>query len=96
MLTVLPRIPIKSNTRTNDEFCTENGRAGLLITNMKTKETVAWCTKTGAPDWTEELLTDDEKQIPAAKAWAEANGYTVRISTIDLATSPDFTKTLNL
>lgn len=48
-------------------------------------------------DWQEELITEVEASIPAAKAWAEANGFDrLRIADIDNSTPPDFAKTLNL
>jgi hypothetical protein len=54
---------------------------------------IAWATKIGAPDYTEKLLTEVEDRIPAATAWAKANGYTVRVADVDLSTPPDFTRT---
>lgn len=57
---------------------------------MKVK--VAWATKKGAPEWTEELLTEVEEDISAATKWAEENGYVVRVAEIDLDTPPEFAK----
>ena len=61
---------------------------------MKTK--VAYCTKKGEPEWTEQVLTDHEASIPEATKWAEANGYAVRVAEIDLGCPPDWSQTLNL
>ena len=55
-----------------------------------TKVKVAFCRKQGAPDYTEELLTEVEERIPAASKWAESQGYIVRVAEIDLDTPPKF------
>lgn len=61
---------------------------------MKTSK-ILWGTRKGAEDWQEELITDCEERIPAASAWAKANGFDrLRISTDD-GSPPDFTQVLN-
>lgn len=58
---------------------------------------ILWGTRKGAEDWREELITEDESQIPDARAWAEKNGFDrFRIAEIDLATPPDFAGTVNI
>ena len=60
------------------------------------KETLLWATPIGKPDYCEALITNDVTRIPAAKLWAEANGFDrFRISTLDLDVAPDFTKVVN-
>ena len=55
-----------------------------------------WATRKGAPDWQEELITEQADKIPAASEWAKANGFDrLRVSTFDGKTLPDFTQTLN-
>ena len=51
---------------------------------------VAFARKEGHEDWEEILLTEVQDRIPAATAWAQANGYIVRIAEIDLDARPDF------
>jgi hypothetical protein len=69
-----------------------NGKHGKESNNIMK---VAFCTKIGEPEWTEELLTEVEDRIPAATKWAEERGYNVRVAEIDLSVAPDFTKTIN-
>lgn len=55
---------------------------------------VLWGTKVGEPDYKEQLITENENQIEAAKKWAEQNGFDrLRIQNLDLSTPPDFKKT---
>ena len=62
---------------------------------MKT-ETVLWAIKKGAPDWEEVLITTKKERIPAAKKWAEENGFDrFRVSEIDDG-KPDFAGTIKL
>lgn len=61
---------------------------------MKTK--ILWGTRKGAEDWQEELITEQEDKIPAAKVWALANGFDrFRISEFDDQDKPNFISTLN-
>ena len=56
---------------------------------------VLFATKIGEPDYMEDLITEKEDRIEAAKAWAKKNGYDrFREANIDLSTKPNFTKTL--
>jgi len=60
---------------------------------MTTKhiESVVWATRSGDPEWKEQLITDNQEHIQAATAWAKTNGfYNVRVSRIDLTRKPDF------
>ena len=51
----------------------------------------------GAPDWQEELITEVAARIPAARAWALANGFDrLREVEVDDTTPPDFAGTVNL
>ena len=62
---------------------------------MKT-ETVLWAVKKGAPDWEEVLITTKKERIPAAKKWAEENGFDrFRVSEIDDG-MPDFIGAIKL
>ena len=55
-----------------------------------------YAVKIGAPDWAEELITEVEDRIPAAREWAEANGYDrFRIATFTWGEMPDFAATVN-
>ena len=57
---------------------------------------ILWATRVGAPSWQEQLITEIEERIPAASAWAKANGFDrLRVSTFAEGTKPDFTKVLN-
>jgi hypothetical protein len=59
------------------------------------KEKILFATRIGDEDWKEELITDNEENIEAAKAWAIKNGFNrIRIAEIDLSIIPDFTKVL--
>lgn len=56
-----------------------------------------WATRIGAPDWQEELITDNESLIEDATKWAKANGFDrIRVAEIDLSKKPDWSKTVNL
>lgn len=60
------------------------------------KATVLYGCKIGQPDYMEEVITEHEDRIEAARKWAENNGYDrLRVATIDLGTPPDFKKTIN-
>lgn len=62
---------------------------------MKVK--TLWATKIGDEDWQEQLITESEKDIPAASEWAKQNGFDrLRIAVIDLSTPPNFGKTVNI
>lgn len=62
---------------------------------MKSFQYVLFGTRKGAEDWQEELITENEESIKPAMAWAAANGFDrLRVAKIDLATPPDFRKTL--
>ena len=57
---------------------------------------VLWGTRKGAEDWQEELITEDESRIPAAREWALANGFDrLRISEFVEGEKPDFIKAIN-
>jgi hypothetical protein len=57
---------------------------------MKTIK-VLFATCKGDEDWQEQLITEREDRIPAASAWATANGFDrLRISVIDMDKKPDF------
>ncbi len=57
---------------------------------------VLWGTRKGDQNWQEELITEDETRIEAAKKWAEANGFDrLRVSEFNEGEAPDFTKILN-
>lgn len=52
--------------------------------------------KVGEPDWAEQLITEQEEQIPAARKWAGENGFDrFRIAEID-DNPPDFAGTVKL
>lgn len=78
-----------------------NGKIGmseLVLINSDDKFAtggkVLWGTKVGEPDYNEQLITENENQIEAAKKWAEQNGFDrLRIQNLDLTTPPDFKKT---
>ncbi len=56
---------------------------------------VLFAVRQGNEDWQEELITEIEERIPAAREWAQANGFDrLRIAEIDLDQRPDFTKAL--
>lgn len=57
-------------------------------------ESILWGVKVGDPYWKEVLITNNPDKIDAARQWALANGYDrLRVSSIDMSTNPDFTKT---
>ena len=80
-----------------------NGKIGmseLVLINSDDKFAtggkVLWGTKVGEPDYNEQLITENENQIEAAKKWAEQNGFDrLRIQNLDLTTPPDFKKTFS-
>lgn len=48
-----------------------------------------WGIRKGNEDWQEELITEDETKIKAAKKWAQENGFDrLRIADIDLNQNP--------
>jgi len=62
---------------------------------MTTK--ILWGTRKGAPDWDEELITEQADRIPEAMNWAKENGFDrFRIAIIDLDTPIDFSETINV
>lgn len=51
----------------------------------------------GAPDYAEELITEVADRIPAAKAWALANGFDrLREIEVDETAAPDFSGTVRI
>ena len=57
---------------------------------------ILWGIRKGAEEWKEELLTEVEERIPAAKEWAQKNGFDrFRISEYTENEMPDFTGVLN-
>jgi hypothetical protein len=57
---------------------------------------ILWATKIGAPDHSEQLITEQPDMIEPASQWAIDNGFDrLRIADVDLTEVPDFTKTLN-
>ena len=62
---------------------------------QQTANNVLWAVKVGAPDYCEELITDKPERIEQARMWAAANGFDrFRLSTVDLATAPNFSNTV--
>jgi hypothetical protein len=58
---------------------------------------ILWGTRQGAPDWDEELITEQADRIPEAMNWAQENGFDrFRIAIIDLDAPIDFSETLNV
>lgn len=58
------------------------------------RQKVLFAVKNGAEDWQEELITEVEARIPAAKEWAARNGYgRFRVAVID-DSDMDFKKTV--
>ncbi len=56
---------------------------------------VLFATHINDPDWKEQLITEVESSIPAAKKWAEDNGFNrLRVAEIDLDNPPVFDLTL--
>ena len=50
----------------------------------------------GNEDWQEELITEVEEHIPAARKWAESNGFDrLRVVEIDDTRPPDFAASVN-
>lgn len=65
-------------------------RLGLSCSHMK----ILFAVRKGNEDWQEELITEVEERIPAAKLWAEQNGFDrLRVATITDA-DLDFGKTV--
>jgi hypothetical protein len=61
------------------------------------KVKILWATPIGAPDYEEQLITEQSDKIAEASKWAKANGFDrLRVAAIDLDTPPDFTKTLQV
>ena len=59
-------------------------------------ETLLWATPINEPEYMEVLITNNASQIPAARLWAEANGFDrFRISTLDLNKAPNFENVIN-
>ena len=53
--------------------------------------------KIGDEDWREVLITEDPAKIPAARIWAEANGFDrLREVEVDDTVPPDFGATVNV
>jgi hypothetical protein len=58
---------------------------------------ILWAVKIGSPDWEEQIITENEKDIEPAKKWALSNGFNrLRESDIDLRDKPNFINTINL
>ena len=56
---------------------------------------ILFAVKVGDPDWAEQLITENEQDIPAASKWAKENGFDrLRIAKIDLSTPPNFAETV--
>jgi hypothetical protein len=56
---------------------------------------ILFAVKIGDEDWQEQLITEHEDRIEAAKAWAIKNGFhKLRVAVIGDG-PPDFTKVLN-
>lgn len=54
---------------------------------------ILFAVRVGNEDWREEVITEDEDRIEAAKEWASANGFDrFRVAEIDLDTPPKFGK----
>ena len=57
---------------------------------------ILFAVKIGDEAWREQLITEDETRIDAAKTWAEENGFDrIRVADID-DSKPDFKNTINL
>lgn len=69
---------------------------GRMETTTATKsQRILWATKVGAPEWQEQLITEQGDKIEAASAWAKANGFDrLRVSTFD-GRAPNFARTIN-
>lgn len=51
----------------------------------------------GDEDWQESIITEVEARIPAATAWAKANGFDrLRVADIVEGAAPDFAGTVTL
>ena len=58
---------------------------------------ILFATRKGAEDWQEELITENESDIPEASIWAHENGFDrLRVAEIDLTQKPDFAGTVNV
>ena len=61
-----------------------------------TIETLLWATPINEPEYMEVLITNNASLIPAARLWAEANGFDrFRISTFDPSEAPNFENVIN-
>lgn len=49
---------------------------------------ILWGTKVGAANWEEEIITENEELIPAARAWAEKHGYN-RLRVAEMSDKPE-------
>jgi len=64
---------------------------------MANSKRILWGTRKGAPDWDEELITEQSDRIPEAMNWAKENGFDrFRIAIIDMDTPIDFAETVNV
>ena len=55
-----------------------------------------YAVRKGAPDWAEQLITEDETRIEAAREWAKNNGFDrFRVATFTPGELPDFTAGIN-
>lgn len=60
---------------------------------MENAATVLWGVKEGDEDWMETILSTQPERFEAVKAMAARDGWgRFRVATIDLTTTPDFTK----
>lgn len=61
------------------------------------KVKILWGVRVGDEDWQEQLITEDESKIPAAMAWARANGFDrLRVAVVDLSKPPDFRRAVSV
>ena len=61
-----------------------------------TVERVLMGIRKGAPDYAEEVITNNPLVFVAAEGWARANGFDrFRVMEVDLGTVPDFGKSVN-
>lgn len=64
--------------------------------NIVKSETVLWGVLDGNEDWQEEILSTNPAKFEAIRVLAKRDGFgRFRISTIDLSSLPDFSKTIN-
>lgn len=62
--------------------------------NILNVEKVLWAVKKGEPDWKEEIITNKEENIEAAKNWAKSNGFDRFRESIVTDEAPEFNKSL--